>query len=68
MKNDRHLIMLYMFLWYTEARLLSEVEERRNACRLMKHTPEDLHRLYLAEMRYRDFLEVSCLISEILDH
>ena len=68
MTYDRHLVMLYMFLWYTEARLLSDIEERRKACRLLKHAPDDLFKLYIAEQRYNDFIEIANKITEILDH
>lgn len=68
MPNDRVLILVYEYLWYREARLSDELEELRRHVKLVKHTPEDLLRLYEAEARYKNFKDFANELTKILEN
>lgn len=65
--DNRKIVLLYEYLWYKEVKLINEIEEKQRACKLMKHTPDDLISLYLAEKKYKDFMEMYRQITEIID-
>ena len=67
MSSERALILVYQYLWYREARLSDELEELRRHVKLVKHTPEDLLRLYEAEARYKNFKEFANDLTKLLE-